>query len=882
MNVTQHKELGISCRWLKGTIQRAVCLVVFTWPAINSTALWAQRTELQFVDGSVAAKPEYVGDHYIDAQGHTVRVYRKQGVFVAPAGSKSTSHSHNHVNKNVGNSVGKTVMRHNLPGAHVVKVKQTGQHKKSLGQAITTISKTQAQIITGVPDLQPVFTSKTGLGDLLLLPAITVSLDATADAPALLDELKSGFKLSLLRQLKVSGQVYSLSTNGGTRSPTEHFSLLRRVGQLPGVEWAEPQFFMQAQKAMFTPNDTLYSQQWNMHNSGFRGSRCDADCDALDAWQLDNGTGAATGAGTIIAIIDDGVQLNHPEFDIATGGNDYVDDTSTLCGDDGIAGFMSDSDANPSSVVDCVIAGDKIEPDNHGTAVTGIAAAKAGNGGVVGTAFNAQILPIRAISNYEVASLSTSAQCNRLAEAVEYAAQRADVINLSWNLPLGCSALSQAIERTSRGDVIVGLGSKRSGGSPVVVASGNNASGWVKVSAEVDAGKHAYEWRFLRSDTPNSNTAGFDETVWLDDITWANGDIEDFESISRFSTGSAFTTDWELNQCNNECTFNFGDEPVWGINTNSVVNYARSGVNAASINVGNSDCGNSYLHTLREDPAGTLSFWVWVSADTQDGFDKFEFLIDGNEVISYGDLGVFGFVDNPVGYPANLSNNNSSTEAGVIAVGASTSGDLGGVTTQNQNAQYRAPYSQFGPTLDVVAPSGDQHLAITTTDRFSLTGVDTLGYNTASSVGELSNRQYTQSFTGTSAAAPLVSGIAASIIASVPSVTAQQVKDFIKNSADKIGNEAYTGGRNDFYGHGRVNMYKALRMARGQTVSEPTVDCVAESFDYTVANDLILPRYAPQTISGQCPALGPIIEGPQEEICFPIIASNSNVATVCL
>jgi len=75
-------------------------------------------------------------------------------------------------------------------------------------------------------------------------------------------------------------------------------------------------------------------------------------------------------------------------------------------------------------------------------------------------------------------------------------------------------------------------------------------------------------------------------------------------------------------------------------------------------------------------------------------------------------------------------------------------------------------------------------------------------------------------------------------------------------------------------------MYKALRMARGQTVSEPAATCSPSGFDYTVVNDLILPRYAPQSLSGQCPALGPIPE--INEICFAIKSVNGNVALICI
>ena len=41
-------------------------------------------------------------------------------------------------------------------------------------------------------------------------------------------------------------------------------------------------------------------------------------------------------------------------------------------------------------------------------------------------------------------------------------------------------------------------------------------------------------------------------------------------------------------------------------------------------------------------------------------------------------------------------------------------------------------------------------------------------------------------FGGTSSAAPLVAGIAALVISANPSLTAKEVKDIIKESADKI------------------------------------------------------------------------------------------------
>lgn len=852
--------------------------------------LWAADTQIQLIDGSIAAKPVYHGDYHLSPNGEAVKFYRKDGVFALPFDAVSQG-----IKSKVGGDLAQrakqvfvdasNVTKHNLPGAQVIRLQQLKSKSGSPSNQAHSIAKLKAQN----PEIQPVFTTKDGQGDLLLLRKITVSLNQSVGVEEKLEELAERFNVNVDRRLDVSGQVFSLSIKSSFQDPSGQFSLIRAMALVTGVDWAEPQFFMQAKKSAFNPTDTFYAQQWNLQNQGYRGSRCDADCDALNAWRIDDGMGAATGAGAVIAIVDDGVQLDHPDLSIEMGGKDFVDDSTTACengqGDDGNSG--PDSDASPSPVIGCVIAGDNVDPDNHGTAVAGVAAARQGNGGVVGAAFNAKILPIRAISEYEVASAGSSALCNRLAEAIEYAAQRADVINLSWNLPVGCAVLTTAIEKATSGTVTEGTGSRRVGGSPVVVSSGNNASGWVKVTATVDSGEHAYEWRYLRSDTPSTDVDGIDETVWLDDITWSDGVLEDFESTSSFTGSGEFNTDWVLNSCNAECTFNFGDEPVWGINTNSLINQARSGSKSASLNIEDSDCGNSYLHTIKEGPQGEVSFWVWVSADTQDTFDKFEFLIDGEEVVSYGDLAVFGFVDNPVGYPANLSNAMTSAEQGVIAVGASTSGDLSGLTGVLKSAEYRAPYSQYGPTLDVVAPSHDQHLGITTTDRFSLSGTDLLGYNTGSTTGDItSDRAYTQNFGGTSASAALVSGAAAAMIAKNPSLTAQRVKEIIKETADKIGSQTYVAGspssRNDYFGSGKLNMFKALRKSAGSSVIEPSAGCAVQAFDYQRAEDKILARFQPQELAGQCPAKGAIPERPDSCSFTSIKAKNGNGAVFCL
>ncbi len=124
----------------------------------------------------------------------------------------------------------------------------------------------------------------------------------------------------------------------------------------------------------------------------------------------------------------------------------------------------------------------------------------------------------------------------------------------------------------------------------------------------------------------------------------------------------------------------------------------------------------------------------------------------------------------------------------VISVAASTDFDT------------KAPYSDFGSTVDICAPSNGGNLAITTTDR---TGDK--GYNATAN--------YTNTFGGTSSATPLAAGVAALILSVEPTLTNVQVQQRLEDSADKISpatGKYDSNGHSDFFGYGRVNAYAAL------------------------------------------------------------------------
>jgi subtilisin family serine protease len=151
----------------------------------------------------------------------------------------------------------------------------------------------------------------------------------------------------------------------------------------------------------------------------------------------------------------------------------------------------------------------------------------------------------------------------------------------------------------------------------------------------------------------------------------------------------------------------------------------------------------------------------------------------------------------------SVDNDGYASYEKVIAVAASN--DLGG----------RAAYSDFGKAIWVAFPSSNGNPSNTpgiwTTDR---TGAP--GYNSGTTSKGDAKGNYTNSFGGTSSACPGAAGAAALIIARNPDLKWDQVREVLKNSADKIdpANGKYNAtGHSAWYGFGRVNAKKAVELA---------------------------------------------------------------------
>ncbi len=128
-----------------------------------------------------------------------------------------------------------------------------------------------------------------------------------------------------------------------------------------------------------------------------------------------------------------------------------------------------------------------------------------------------------------------------------------------------------------------------------------------------------------------------------------------------------------------------------------------------------------------------------------------------------------------------------------VAVGMSTPCDTRAQSDDETCEVVYGAASNFGPELDVVAPG----ILIQVADISGSFGTDPGDYMIRS---------------GTSFAAPIVTGVAALVWSVAPTLTNAQVLDVLRFSAeDQVGDPAEdTPGFDIYYGYGRVNAYEAL------------------------------------------------------------------------
>ena len=217
-------------------------------------------------------------------------------------------------------------------------------------------------------------------------------------------------------------RTYVLELQDGSANIQQILNLLRAD---PNVEYAEPDTLFSIN---FIPNDPYFSSygSWGQAYDDLWGIK---KIGASVAWD------ATSGAGITVAVVDTGLDYSHPDISsnvwtntmeiagngIDDDGNGYIDD---------IHGWNFVTNTN-----------DPLDDHGHGTHVSGTIAAVGNNGiGVIGVAWQAKIMPVKALDS------AGSGYESNLANAIVYAANNgADVISNSWGGPGSSQTIADAV-----------------------------------------------------------------------------------------------------------------------------------------------------------------------------------------------------------------------------------------------------------------------------------------------------------------------------------------------------------------------------------------------------------------------------------------------------
>jgi subtilisin family serine protease len=202
------------------------------------------------------------------------------------------------------------------------------------------------------------------------------------------------------------------------------------------------------------PSDPYFAQYgWNLRNTGSNAGGqpavAGADIDAPAGWD------AARGQGVVVAVVDTGFDVDHPDLADALWTNPTEACGSVDTNGNGKAGDCHGWNfyANNADVTNGTMGA-------HGSTVAGVVAARADNGhGSAGVAPDAVIMPL-------VVGGGETVDVNLAAEAIRYAADNgADVINASFGGAFSGQALTNL---TNAVDYAIGKG------VVVVAAAGND------------------------------------------------------------------------------------------------------------------------------------------------------------------------------------------------------------------------------------------------------------------------------------------------------------------------------------------------------------------------------------------------------------------------
>jgi len=523
----------------------------------------------------------------------------------------------------------------------------------------------------------------------------------------------------------------------------------------PDVEYAEPNYIV---KAAGIPNDTEFSKQWGLHNTGQLvngiAGTAGADIDAPDAWDI------IKVASVIVAVIDSGIDTKHPDL------------SGNL-----IAGYdFIDNDNDPDDL------------NGHGTHVSGIIGAVGNNAtGVSGVNWNVRIMPLKVLDQNGEGTIAD------IIEAISFAsANNARVVNMSFSGPDFSQALHDSIKQLPGILFVVAAGNGGSNNDSIPAYPASFVLPNIISVAATDQDDHL---ALFSNYGPTSVDVGAPGTNIL-------------STIPSFMTGITYSGAYKI------VYLSYGFECISGAATQISVMQRVLSFNSVSpgdkILIVDDDGGSRYENyyaealqslgyafdvftvTLNGDgPAfNALSGYKLVVWLTGGEYENTLTVTDQTNLQSYLDNGGRLFISGQdIGFDIGSSNfyrdylHASYVTDDALGTSYTGLGSFNGLFVQLPSVCRDNAFNQYVPSVDAVKPFGPGDVA-----------AFYIHYNDAY-----------QFLDGTSMATPIVSGVAALVASYYNTFNADKIKGTILGSVDKqqsLQGKTVTGGR--------VNAYKAL------------------------------------------------------------------------
>lgn len=236
------------------------------------------------------------------------------------------------------------------------------------------------------------------------------------------------------------------------------------LNNMPEVEYAEPNFIYRIVKPIvernvvsemlesleptrnysYTPVDEKFGQLWGIHNTGSNTPGGDrgvvgADVNALRAWEITQGSKAVK-----IAIIDTGIDYNHPDIkdqmwtnEAELNGQPGVDDDGNGYIDDVHGYDFANNDSDPR------------DGHSHGTHCAGTIAASHNAIGVAGVMRDVELVAVKFLTD------AGSGSTEGAIKAIDYATKiGVNLMSNSWGGGGRSEALKEAIVRANEAGIV--------------------------------------------------------------------------------------------------------------------------------------------------------------------------------------------------------------------------------------------------------------------------------------------------------------------------------------------------------------------------------------------------------------------------------------------